>query len=250
MADATLAGFPVPPPLPPEQRAGVLACGELELLGRMRYSSNATFLGTAALDGAEMLVIYKPRRGERPLWDFTAGTLCQREVAAFEISELLGWGVVPRTVLRDGPHGEGMVQEFVPHDPNDHYLTLRDEHPDRFRAFAAFDVVVNNADRKAGHVLRSTVDATIVGIDHGLTFHDDHKLRTVIWDFIGDPLDDATLDELRALSSVLLKPHRSRLAELLSPYELEALWIRVDSLTAEGTLPEPRTDYPYPWPMI
>jgi Phosphatidylinositol 3- and 4-kinase len=250
MSEPTLAGVPVPAPLPAEARAGVIACGELELLGRMRYSSNATFLGRAVLDGAEMLVIYKPRRGERPLWDFTSGTLCQREVAAFEVSELLGWGVVPRTVLRDGPHGEGMVQEFVAHDPNEHYLTLRDDHPDRFRAFAAFDVVVNNADRKAGHVLRSTADGSIVGIDHGLTFHDDPKLRTVIWDYIGDVLDDALVDDLRALASVLLKPARTRLADLLSPYELEALWLRVEGLTEEGVLPEPRTDYPYPWPMI
>ena len=147
--------------------ADVLARGELEVLGRMPWASNATLLALVRADGAEMQAVYKPRRGERPLWDFPSGTLCQREVATYELSEALGWGLVPATVLRDGPVGIGMVQRFVEHDPEEHYFTLLEEHADRFLQFAVFDVLINNADRKGGHCIRSRPDGAIVGIDHG-----------------------------------------------------------------------------------
>ena len=173
-----------------------LAAGELEVLGRMHYASNATFLARVRNNGAEMAAVYKPRRGERPLWDFPNGTLCQREVATYELSAALGWGLIPPTVLRDGPLGEGMVQRFVDHDPEEHYFTLLEQHADRFRRFAVFDVLVNNADRKGGHCLRSRPDGAILGIDHGLTFHPAWKLRTVIWDFAGERIDPVIADDV------------------------------------------------------
>jgi uncharacterized repeat protein (TIGR03843 family) len=243
------AGISVPPALDPADRDTVLRTGELELLGRMRYSSNATFLARLCCDGLEALAIYKPRKGERPLWDFPTGTLCQREVAAHEVSVLLGWDIVPATVLRDGPFGEGMVQLFVEHDPEDHYLTLRDEHEERFLQFAAFDVVINNADRKSGHCLRGT-DGHVWGIDHGLTFHVEHKLRTVIWDYIGEPLAEDTVEQLQGLKARAANPGRDPLAELLATEELDALAARIDRLLRRAVLPEPRTDYPYPWPIV
>ena len=162
----------------------MLAEGDLEIVGRMRYSSNGTFLVQARADGVELPAIYKPRRGERPLWDFPDGTLCQREVASYEMSRALGWDIVPVTVLRDdGPLGVGALQRFVEHDPDEHYFTLLAEHEDRFRQFAVFDVLVNNTDRKGGHCLHDLPNDLVLGIDHGLTFHPMWKLRTVIWDF-------------------------------------------------------------------
>ena len=174
--------------LTPAELRAALETAELEVVGRMRYSSNATFLVEAKVDGVELAAIYKPRRGERPLWDFAQGTLCQREVAAFELSDALGWDIVPLTVLRDGPLGVGAVQRFVDHDPDEHFFTLRDDHVDRFREFAWFDVLANNTDRKGGHCLHDQANDVIVGIDHGLCFHDEYKLRTVIWEYAGERL--------------------------------------------------------------
>jgi hypothetical protein len=227
----------------------LLAAGELTLAGRMRWSSNATFLGE--LEGGG-LVVYKPRKGERPLWDFATGTLCQREVAAFELSRLLGWGVVPPTVLRDGPHGEGSVQLFIDHDPEQHFLTLRDVHEDAFRLFAAFDVVANNADRKSGHCLLATTTHEVWGIDHGLTFHEEPKLRTVIWDYAGDPLTDEALDDLCRAAAQLIgrEPAARALHDLLHPDELDALVDRIEELIDAARYPEPGGHHPYPWPIV
>ena len=174
--------------LTPEELTDALTRAELEVVGRMYYSSNATFLVHAKIDGLELAAVYKPRRGERPLWDFPEGTLCEREVAAYEVSRALGWDIVPITILRDGPLGEGAVQRFVEHDPDEHYFTLLDGREDRFLEFAFYDVLVNNTDRKGGHCLHDLVNDVVVGIDHGLTFHVAWKLRTVIWDFAGDPV--------------------------------------------------------------
>jgi hypothetical protein len=235
--------------VPPLELSG-LATGELEVVGRLRYSSNATFFARVTTDGDEIPAIYKPRRGERPLWDFPAGTLCQREVATYELSEALEWGLIPETVLRDGPLGEGMVQRFVDHDPEEHYFTLLEAHQDRFRRFAVFDVLVNNADRKGGHCLRSRPDGTILGIDHGLTFHPAWKLRTVIWDFAGERIDSVTADDVCRVAqggpSVA-----DRLRPLLSSLELEALQQRAAELLTTGALPEPEEGYhSVPWPLV
>jgi hypothetical protein len=222
-----------------------LAEGELEVLGRMPWSSNGTFLGCVSGDDVQMVVVYKPRRGERPLWDFPAGTLCAREVASFVLSEALGWSIVPETVLRDGPLGVGSVQRFVEHDPEEHYFTLLESHLDIFRRFAVFDVLANNADRKAGHCLRAQADGHVWGIDHGLTFHPADKLRTVIWDFAGEPLDAGTLDAVTRVARDADGVLGEQLAPLLSPPELDALVSRA------GRLPEPDPGYhSVPWPLV
>lgn len=227
----------------------LLEGGDLELVGRITRASNATFLGWVRAEGRELAVVYKPRTGERPLWDFPAGTLCLREVAAYRVSESLGWQIVPATTFRQGPLGEGMVQRFVDHDPGRHYLVLRDLYPGRFQQFAAFDAVVNNADRKAGHCLEDPA-GHVWGVDHGVTFHADPKLRTVIWDFAGRSLDGELGADLARLAADLEDGLGSRLAGLLSGRELEALRSRVEALRRVGVLPAPGDGYPYPWPLV
>jgi len=236
--------------LSPAERRVALETAELEVVGRMRYSSNATFLVEATVDGVELAAVYKPRRGERPLWDFPHGTLCQREVAAFELSEALGWGIVPITVLRDGPLGIGAVQAFVDHDPDEHFFTLRDDHEVRFREFAEFDVLANNTDRKGGHCLHDRVNDVIVGIDHGLCFHDEWKLRTVIWEYAGEPLAPSAADDVcRIVAELDDGPLHDRLAPLLATDELDALSQRAQVLLNRG-LPLPSDWHSTPWPLV
>ncbi len=237
--------------LTPDELVAALGDAELEVVARMRYSSNATFLAEARVDGAEITAIYKPRRGERPLWDFPEGSLCDREVAAYEVSRALGWDIVPVTILRDGPYGEGAVQRFVDHDPAEHYFTLFDDHVDRFREFAAYDVLVNNTDRKGGHCLHDLANDVVVGIDHGLTFHAAWKLRTVIWEFAGEPLTPSARDDVcRLVGDLEGGPLRARLAPLLTPVEVDAIVERADDLLAVG-LPEPDRGYhSTPWPLL
>jgi len=227
----------------------LLESGEIELLGRMPWSSNATFLVKLERAGAESLAIYKPRKGERPLWDFPRGTLCEREVAAHVVSEALGWSIVPLTILRDGPAGVGMVQRFVEHDPEEHFFTLRERFGDTFRRFALFDVVINNADRKSGHCLRDRSDH-VWGIDHGVSFHSAIKLRTVIWDYEGEPIAPADLAALRQLGARLEADLGRELTVLLSGAERQAVQERLEWLLDTGVFPQPLTEYPYPWPMV
>jgi hypothetical protein len=242
-----------PQPGSAEER-DLLAGGEIEVLGRMPWSSNATFLVKLELGGAESLAIYKPRKGERPLWDFPRGTLCQREVAAHLVSEALGWEIVPHTILRDGPAGEGAVQRFVEHDPEEHFFTLREAFGDVFRRFALFDVVINNADRKSGHCLRDANHPRggdhIWGIDHGVSFNAAMKLRTVIWDYEGEPIAPADLEALQRLGARLDGDLGPALTMLLSGGERQALGERLDWLLEGRVFPRPLTDYPYPWPMV
>jgi uncharacterized repeat protein (TIGR03843 family) len=237
--------------LTPDQLAEALGAAELEVVGRMRYSSNATFLVEARVDGMELTAVYKPQRGERPLWDFPHGTLCNREVAAYELSRGLGWGVVPVTVLRDGPLGQGAVQRFVEHDPGEHYFTLLDGREDRFRQFAVFDVLANNTDRKGGHCLYDEVNDLVVGIDHGLTFHAAWKLRTVIWDFAGERVSEADADDVcRALAELDGGALGTRLSALLAGVELQAITERARELLAVG-FPYPDQGYrSTPWPLV
>ena len=239
--------------LTPQQLTDVLARGAVEVVGRMRYASNGTFLVEVSADGVGVNAVYKPRRGERPLWDFPDGTLCQREVASYEVSHALGWDIVPVTVMReDGPLGPGALQRFVDHDPEEHYFTLLEQHPDRFRQFAIFDVLANNTDRKGGHCLRDQVNDVIIGIDHGLTFHPAWKLRTVIWDFAGEPLPPALADDVcRVAADAESGPLGERLSALLSGNELTAFEARAADLMREGRLPEPDSGYhSVPWPML
>jgi hypothetical protein len=237
--------------LEPSRASEALRRGDLEIVGRMAWSSNATFLATVGLDGLEIPAVYKPQRGERPLWDFPHGTLCRREVAAYELSDGLGWELVPETVLRDGPYGLGMVQRFVDHDPDEHYFTLLETHLDEFRRFAAFDVLANNADRKGGHCLRARRDGHVWGIDHGLTFHVHDKLRTVIWDFAGEPVPDDIAETLRCGLEALHGPLGERLAPLLAPDEIDAIELRTLDLLRAGTFPVPDEGYhTVPWPLV
>jgi uncharacterized repeat protein (TIGR03843 family) len=237
--------------LDPALASDALRKGELDLLGRMAWSSNATFLVNASLDGVEVPGVYKPQRGERPLWDFPEGTLCNREVAAYELSEALGWSIVPETVLRDGPYGLGMVQRFVDHDPEEHYFTLLESHAEDFQRFAAFDVLANNADRKGGHCLQGLVDGHAWGIDHGLTFHVHDKLRTVIWDFAGDPVPQGVLAAIECLLEDLDGPFGHRMGELLAPAEVQAVGDRARALLRKGRYPVPDEGYhSVPWPLV
>lgn len=243
--------LPSPPPVADDVARRLLRHGDVQVLGRMPWSSNATFLVALASDrGDELLAVYKPQRGERPLWDFPRGTLCRREVAAYEVSEALGWGIVPDTVLRDGPAGPGMLQCFVPHDPEEHYFTLLERHADEFRRIAVFDVVINNTDRKGGHCLLGP-DGRIRGIDHGVSFHAQWKLRTVVWDFAGEPIPPALCRDLTALLDALDGELRARLAGLLDRFELDALAARTRALLEAGTLPEPDPGHhSFPWPLV
>jgi len=236
--------------LSPAELTDALTRAELEVVGRMYYSSNATFLVQGRVDGWELAAIYKPRRGERPLWDFPEGTLCAREVAAYEVSRALGWDVVPITVMRDGPLGVGAVQRFVEHDPDEHYFTLLEHHADRFREFAAFDVLVNNTDRKGGHCLRDQANDVIVGIDHGLTFHESWKLRTVIWDFAGEAIRPELSDDVcRVIAELAGGPLRTTISELLSAAEIDAVVHRAHELLQHG-LPVPVDRRSMPWPLV
>jgi hypothetical protein len=229
----------------------VLAAGDLEVLGLLPNASNGTFLARARLGDEQELAVYKPRRGEAPLWDFPDGTLCAREVAAYAVARSLGWPDVPATLLRDGPHGVGSVQRFVRFDPEEHYFTLAGRFPEEFGRIALFDLVVNNADRKAGHCLLGE-DGRIHVVDHGVCFNSEPKLRTVIWDLAGDPIPDPLREDLRRLGDeVRTGTIRHELTELLDDEELDALAQRAEATSALDRFPDPDPDRrPFPWPPI
>ncbi|TMK86913.1 MAG: SCO1664 family protein [Actinobacteria bacterium] len=220
----------------------LLSRGEIRPLGLLPNASNYTYLAEVRDGEEEALAVYKPRDGEAPLWDFPEGTLCRREVAAYVLSRALGWPGVPPTVLRDGPGGPGSVQLFIEASPLEHYFTLREACPDDFVPVAAFDVVVNNADRKGGHCLRAT-DGRVWVVDHGVCFSAEPKLRTVIWDFAGEPVPDPLLGDLERVSRELRGgPLRDELVGLLSGPEVDATIARARAL--------PSTRRSYPWPPL
>jgi hypothetical protein len=213
-------------------------------------ASNSTFLAKVSDGDRSGLAVYKPRAGEAPLWDFPAGSLCRREVAAFALAEALGWPAVPPTVLRDGPLGPGAVQLFVHSEPDEHYFTLREERMEDFVPVAAFDVVANNADRKGGHCLLGS-DGVLWSIDHGVCFAVEPKLRTVIWDFAGRPVPDDLAEDLRRVADQLRAgPLRGAMGDLLSAAEVEATADRADLLVRTGRFPHPSGRRPYPWPPV
>jgi uncharacterized repeat protein (TIGR03843 family) len=225
----------------------LLTRGEITVKGRMPWSSNATFLAEVALDGTAALAVYKPGRGERPLWDFPPG-LFTRELAAYHLSEALGWELVPLTVQRQGPFGEGSLQQFVPADFEQHYFTLREDprHHARLKRICLFDLIANNADRKAGHCLLGA-DGIIYAIDNALTFHVEPKLRTVIWDFGGESIPGALVDDIRRLLGARLP---EPLALLLSSAEQATLRARACALADDGHFPLDASDRRYPWPLV
>lgn len=232
----------------------LLANGEMTVRGLLPGSSNYTFLADICDDQFEGTVVYKPRQGETPLWDFPHGTLYQREVAAFLVSQALGWGLVPPTVTRAGPYGRGAVQFFVDADFSQHYFSFRDE-PDlaaTLRRVAAFDVVINNADRKGGHTLRDR-QGRVWAIDHGVCFHTQPKLRTVIWDFAGEPIPADVCDDLAAFL-LRIDAHDAlaqSLDETLSQPEVRAIARRTERFLAAGQFPAPDPHRRcYPWPLV
>jgi hypothetical protein len=227
-----------------------LAGGELELLGRIPWASNATVLARVRHEGLEGLAVYKPVRGERPLWDFPSGTLYRREVAAYLVSEQLGWRLVPPTLARDGPLGIGSVQLYVDADPEVTAFELLAAGDPALPRIAAFDVVTNNADRKAGHCLAGP-DGRVWAIDHGLCFHVQAKLRTVLWDLAGIELEAPVLGDLEALAAEAAGGRLgASLSQLLEPAEIAALARRARALVRAGRLPAPRGDRAYPWPLV
>ena len=206
-------------------------------------------MAEVCLDGVTLPAVYKPLRGERPLWDFPDG-LYRREVAAYALSAALGWTIVPETVARDdGPYGAGSYQRFVNADFTEHYFTLLEDprHHDALRTIAVFDLVANNADRKSGHCLLAD-DGQIWGIDHGLCFAVPPKLRTVIWDFAGEPIADALLADLARFAAA---PPPDALLDLLHLDEVEATLARAAAVVRLAAFPNPDPDRrPYPWPMV
>ena len=236
------------PPIATDRALRLLTEGDVELKGRMPYSSNATFLVDVAHDGLDAQAIYKPVRGERPLWDFPSG-LAHREEGAFLMDSALGWNVVPPTVVRDDlPFDEGSLQLFMPANFEEHYFTLvpEDQFSQELQRVCALDIVINNTDRKSGHCLLGT-DGTIWAIDNGLSFHRQFKLRTVIWDFAGEELpDDVGRDLRRLLEAGLPEP----LAAALAPQEVDATLDRTQNLLAAGRFPSDGHGHRWPWPLV
>jgi uncharacterized repeat protein (TIGR03843 family) len=255
----------------------VLSHGTLDITGRLTDASNLTLLATASLDGLEIDCVYKPIRGERPLWDFPDGTLADREVAARRIAEYAGWDCVPLTIMRDGPYGTGMVQRWieqspdsdelvdlvpakripkgwlpimraVDHDGADVAVVHADE--DNLKLLAGFDVVVNNADRKGSHILLPG-DGRVLGVDHGLCFHTDDKLRTILWGWAGTSLPESVKDGLRRLGKGMAGDLRSEMNEYLTISEVDTLARRIDYLEMYPVYPmPPRGRSPIPWPPL
>lgn len=228
--------------------------GKMELQGLMPWSSNYTFLVSLRRPDhqTKLLAVYKPCRGERPLWDFPEGTLCHREFASYLVSQALGWPRIPPTVMRDqAPHGPGSVQLFIEADYEAHYFSMRhlSALTDDFRRIALFDHLVNNADRKGGHCLKGK-DGQIWVIDHGLTFHTDHKLRTVIWEFCDEAIPAQLLKDIERLRSLLSESAElyQALEQLINPAEIRAFRDRIDLLLLAGRFPElhPGRNVPYP----
>ena len=239
------------PGITEEEALGLLRGGELSVEGRLVDASNATFYCAVAADGRAAACVYKPIAGERPLWDFPDGTLAEREVAAFEVSVSLGWPIVPPTVLRDGPAGRGMVQLWIDVDETVEITRfMRRYDVERLRQIAVFDAVINNADRKGGHLL-PLADGRVYGVDHGVSFHAQDKLRTVLWQWAGERLPGEICTQLAALRDELDGALGERLAELLTRREIARTRSRVDRLLTTGRHPEPAGDWPpVPWPPI
>ena len=223
-----------------------------DLEGIMRWGSNYAALVNLKYDDHVIEAVYKPQRGERPLWDFPAGTLCYREVLSYYISEELGWQLVPPTTLRNGPHGIGSFQLFVPHDPEIHYFTLDDRFEEQLKKYAVFDAIINNADRKGGHILLGERNK-LWGIDHGLTFHPTPKLRTVVWDFADEAIPEVVLRDVARLHDRIrdeTNPARLMIDQYLNTHETESLLVRIKYLLDCKRFPKPGAGPSFPWPPV
>jgi hypothetical protein len=224
--------------------------GDLVML---RWSSNYTFMASMKYADKVVPAVYKPHRGERPLWDFPDGMLCNRELASFLTSQQLEWEIVPPTVVREGPHGIGSLQFFIDHNPDEHYFSFDESKAPYLRRIAAFDYLVNNADRKGGHCLVDRL-GRVWGIDHGITFHSQNKLRTVIWDFAGEAIADALLADVDRLCGTIedqTHPYRKALTDLITDREINAFRNRIRHLLRVKKYPQPGPSGPnYPWPPV
>jgi hypothetical protein len=224
-----------------------LLVGEIKISGRLVDASNATLFGSCTHDGIELSVIYKPIAGERPLWDFADGNLASREYASYLLSELIGWNLIPVTVLRNGPFGEGMVQQWIDIDEDVDLALFYSTDDARLRKLALFDAIINNTDRKIGHLL-PTKDGRVLGCDHGVTFHEEDKLRTVLWQWANLPLTDIEKLELTQLLGHL-NLRTTEILHLITENEYQALIERVERLLSSGEFPAPSEDWPaVPWP--
>ena len=225
----------------------VLQHGNYEIKGQFALGSNYTFLVTVQDKGKEYSAVYKPLRGEQPLWDFPENTLAGREVAAYLVSESLGFHMVPFTTLReDGPYGAGSLQQFIEYDPEYHYFSFTDEDRQFLKPVVLFDLLCNNADRKGSHVFFENDTHKLYAIDHGICFHEDDKLRTVLWDFSGQKIPKELLSRLSLSQSLL-----TELEPYLNPREISALCARADSILKKGVFPrQPRDRRALPWPPL
>jgi hypothetical protein len=225
----------------------ILAEGEISVLGRLVEASNATLLCDVTFDSHMIRAVYKPIIGEEPLWDFPDGTLANREVASYQISELLGWDLVPETILRDGPYGVGMLQRWVDVDESIDRIALAQSQGSALARMAIFDALINNTDRKIGHLLPSE-DGRLLGCDHGVTFHSEPKLRTVIWQFRGEVIPAEIFTDVASLD---IDAARQTLQPLLADEEVSAFEERWLSIVEEGRFPMPSPSWPaVPWPPI
>lgn len=245
--------LPQNPQLSTERALEILERGDVDTeYGILRWSSNYAFLLAVTHEEVSVTAVYKPQRGERPLWDFPDGTLCYRETASFLTSQQLGWEIVPPTVLREGPRGLGTMQFFVEHDPQINYFSFDESADPQLQRFAVFDYLVNNADRKGGHCLLDP-QGHIWGIDHGITFNAVHKLRTVIWNFAGEPIEDTLLADVHRLQEILENPacdFTCRIQELLSAAEIKAFHNRIRRILKNRKYPLPGPGPNYPWPPV
>jgi uncharacterized repeat protein (TIGR03843 family) len=225
-----------------------LTHADLTIEGQLVDASNATLYVGAEHDGVRAAAVYKPVSGERPLWDFPDGTLAEREVAAHAVSAASGWGIVPPTVLRDGPFGPGMVQLWIDVDDSVDIRSMLRRSDERLRPVAVFDALINNADRKGGHLL-PTPTGHVYGVDHGVCFNTDEKLRTVLWGWAGDPLSESEIDVVIRLRAELDGALGRRLSELLTVTEVRRTRRRADRLLSSALFPQPSDRWPpVPWP--
>jgi Phosphatidylinositol 3- and 4-kinase len=240
-------------PISNERVLDVLTKGEIDAeYGVLRWSSNYTFLISVAYEDAKLTGVYKPQRGERPLWDFPDGTLCLRETASFLTSRELNWEIVPPTVLRSGPRGLGSIQFYIDHDPQVNYFTFDEQFAPQLKRMSAFDYLINNADRKGGHCLLDS-QGHIWGIDHGIAFNSVHKLRTVIWDYAGQPIPDDLLNDMARLCATLENlecPYSLEIRRLLTSQEIKAFQSRLRHLLKHRKYPLPGPGPNYPWPPV
>lgn len=241
------------PPIQTKSILTTLKLGQLTIKGEFLWGSNYTFLAHVEHKSVTVEAVYKPNRGERPLWDFPSASLAQREVAAYLVSEALGWNFVPPTVYRQqAPIGPGSLQLFVEHDPEYNYFNLSEADHQRLRPVVIFDVLINNADRKGSHILFDPDDHMWL-IDHGVCFHREDKMRTVIWDFAGEAIPEELINSLREFRLKLKSETElvSNLQECLNKEETSALAPRTDQLLKSGQFPaQDPNRRPYPWPLL